>query len=62
MQIVKAGYAGDNVPRVQFPSLVGRPLLRAEEDYVGDIALKVRFYFIKLDDRIYQLVMSVINQ
>lgn len=62
MQIVKAGYAGDNVPRVQFPSLVGRPLLRAEEDYVGDIALKVRFCFIKLDDRIYQLVMSVINQ
>ena len=50
---MKAGYAGDNVPRVQFPSLVGRPLLRAEEDYVGDIALKVRFCFMKLDDRIY---------
>ena len=40
-QIVKAGYAGDNVPRVQFPSLIGRPLLRAEEDYVSDIALRV---------------------
>lgn len=40
---MKAGYAGDNVPRVQFPSLVGRPLLRAEEDYVGDITLKVWF-------------------
>ena len=40
--IVKAGYAGDNVPRVQFPSLIGRPMLRAEEDYVGNITLKVR--------------------
>ena len=40
---MKAGYAGDNVPRVQFPSLIGRPMLRAEEDYVGNITLKVGF-------------------
>jgi len=38
---VKAGYAGDNMPRHVFPSMVGRPTLRAEEDVIGDIELKV---------------------
>ncbi|EEB06901.1 ARP2/3 actin-organizing complex subunit Arp2 [Schizosaccharomyces japonicus yFS275] len=28
---VKVGYAKDNAPRYQFPSIVGRPILRAEE-------------------------------
>ena len=50
---MKAGYAGDNVPRVQFSSLVGRPLLRAEEDYVGDITLKVRIFAIEMMNRIW---------
>lgn len=43
MQYVKAGYAGDNFPRTVFPSMVGRPMLRADED-IGDLVLKVRDY------------------
>lgn len=41
-QFVKAGYAGDNIPKFTFPSMVGRPTLRAEEDVIGDVELKVR--------------------
>lgn len=40
MQFVKAGYAGDNFPKHIFPSMIGRPMLRAEEEAVGDVALK----------------------
>jgi len=40
-QYVKAGYASDNLPRFTFPSIVGRPILRAEEA-IGDVELKVR--------------------
>ena len=29
---VKCGYAGDNFPRAKFPCMVGRPLLRYEEE------------------------------
>ena len=29
---VKAGYAGQNFPQCIFPAMVGRPLLRFEED------------------------------
>jgi actin-related protein len=29
---VKAGFAGDTFPRATFPCMVGRPLLRYEED------------------------------
>ena len=36
---VKCGFAGDNFPRSVFPSMVGRPLLRYEEE-VGDEALQ----------------------
>ena len=36
MQFVKAGYAGDNLPRWSFPSIVGRPVLRAEEVAIDD--------------------------
>lgn len=39
---VKAGFAGDNLPRFSFPSIIGRPVLRAEEEDIGDITLKVR--------------------
>jgi actin-related protein len=39
---VKAGYAGDNMPRHSFPSMVGRPTLRAEEDLLDSSPLKVR--------------------
>ncbi len=42
LQFVKAGFAADNLPRFVFPSIVGRPMLRAEEDIIGDIELKVR--------------------
>lgn len=37
---VKAGFAADNLPRWQFPSIVGRPMLRAEEEALGEIELK----------------------
>lgn len=36
---VKCGYAGSNFPAAIFPSLVGRPILRAEEK-VGDVEIK----------------------
>ena len=36
---VKVGYAGQNFPAYSFASMVGRPILRAEED-VGMIELK----------------------
>ena len=39
---VKAGYAGDNLPRKTFSSMVGRPTLRAEEDVIEGAVLKVR--------------------
>lgn len=37
---VKCGFAGNNLPDHLFPSCVGRPTLRAEEDVIGDIELK----------------------
>ena len=36
---VKCGFAGDNFPSHIFPSIIGRPVLRAEES-VADIQLK----------------------
>lgn len=36
---VKVGYAGTNFPAHQYPSIVGRPILRAEER-AGDIEIK----------------------
>lgn len=36
---VKCGFAGSNFPHAIFPSLVGRPILRAEEK-VGDVEIK----------------------
>ena len=51
LQFVKAGYAGSNFPDHVFPSVVGRPILRAEEKIgnlevkdimVGDEAAKLR--------------------
>ena len=38
---VKCGFAGDNFPAHIFPSIIGRPILRAEEK-IQDIELKVR--------------------
>ena len=58
---MKAGYAGDNVPRIQFPSLIGRPMLRAEEDYVGDITLRVVYFVDPFMNRTYWLEMNVTN-
>lgn len=39
-QFVKCGFAGDNFPAHIFPSIVGRPILRAEERAQG-VAIKV---------------------
>ncbi|KAK2800551.1 Arp2/3 complex subunit, actin nucleation center [Emmonsiellopsis sp. PD_5] len=36
---LKVGYAGQNFPEHQFPSIVGRPILRSEEQ-AGDIVVK----------------------
>ena len=36
---VKCGFAGDNFPAHIFPSIIGRPIIRAEEK-VQDIELK----------------------
>ena len=40
LQYVKAGFAGDNLVRAQFPAMVGRPMMRT--DAVEDMELKVR--------------------
>ncbi|KAH3680589.1 hypothetical protein WICPIJ_008209 [Wickerhamomyces pijperi] len=37
---VKIGYAGSNFPEHTFPSIVGRPILRAEERSLSDIEIK----------------------
>lgn len=37
---IKVGYAGENFPRSIFPSMVGRPILRAEEDVNEAVVLK----------------------
>ena len=39
-QFVKVGYAGSNFPAHIFPSLVGRPIIRAANK-IGDIEVKV---------------------
>lgn len=36
---IKCGYAGSNFPEHTFPSIVGRPILRAEER-AGDTEIK----------------------
>ena len=37
---VKVGYAGENFPRAIFPSMVGRPVLRADEAVAEGVVLK----------------------
>ena len=37
---VKVGYASENFPRSIFPSMVGRPILRAEEAITEGVTLK----------------------
>lgn len=37
---VKTGFAGENLPRHVFPSMIGRPMLRAEEASFGDLDLE----------------------
>jgi actin-related protein 2 len=36
----QVGYAGENFPRSIFPSMVGRPILRAEEAVSENVVLK----------------------
>ena len=38
---MKMGFAGDNFPKASFASLVGRPMLRYEENLGEDVELKV---------------------
>jgi len=37
---VKCGYAGSNFPAHIFPSLVGRPIIRAKNNKIGDVEIK----------------------
>ena len=37
---VKVGFAGENFPRFIFPSMVGRPILRAEEAVAEGVVLR----------------------
>jgi len=47
-QFVKVGYAGSNFPAHIFPSLVGRPIIRAANK-IGDIEVKVKYcHWLKL--------------
>ena len=41
VQFVKCGFAGENFPRYIFPSMVGRPIIRAEEAVAQGIQIKV---------------------
>ena len=65
LQYVKAGYASDNLPRFTFPSIVGRPILRAEEEAIGDVELKVYLlvwnlaYFCMLIMNIFVLLQDI---
>jgi actin-related protein len=43
-QFVKCGYAGSNFPEHIFPSVVGRPIIKAVNK-IGDIEVKVTFYY-----------------
>lgn len=38
---LKAGFAGEELPRLTCPSMVGRPMLRADEDLIEGVELKV---------------------
>ena len=40
LKFVKCGFAGANFPTAIFPSIVGRPILRAEEK-ISNVELKV---------------------
>lgn len=42
-QSLKVGYAGQNFPEHQYPSIVGRPILRTEERQ-GDIVQTLQFH------------------
>jgi len=37
---VKCGFAGENFPQHVFPSMIGRPIMRFEEEFKGDVQLK----------------------
>lgn len=37
---MKVGYSGDNFPRRNFASIIGRPMLRSEQ-IIDDVVLKV---------------------
>ena len=41
LRFVKCGYAGSNFPAHIFPSLVGRPIIRAKNNKIGDVEIKV---------------------
>ncbi len=41
---LKAGFGGENIPQYVYPSMVGRPMMRAEEDVLDGIELKVCFF------------------
>jgi hypothetical protein len=51
-QFVKCGFAGTNFPAHIFPSMVGRPIIRAVNK-IGDIEVKVDLSLLFLSDVSY---------
>lgn len=44
-QFVKCGYSGSNFPAHIFPSMIGRPIIRAHNK-IGDIEVKVSLKYV----------------
>lgn len=60
-QFVKCGYAGANFPAHIFPSIVGRPIIRAVNK-IGDIDVKVHFLIFQFDLRYVSLCLFIIRR
>lgn len=56
---MKVGYAGSNFPEHIFPSLVGRPIIRAANK-IGDIEVKVCMLQPCLFDETYHLSIHIV--
>jgi len=56
---VKVGYAGSNFPEHIFPSLVGRPIIRAANK-IGDIEVKGYQIKVKFLSRLSILVLKFV--
>ena len=60
LKFVKVGYAGSNFPEHIFPSLVGRPIIRAANK-IGDIEVKVWLLWPSFFDEKYHLSILIMS-